>query len=85
MIIPINCPHCNRQISLDMEHVEAQCGRAPKEGDLSICDRCGEFWVFGACLVARKPDEEERDSLCRSPIASALAMAWRDQFGGRVQ
>ena len=80
MIIPIQCPHCNRKLSLDTDHVAQQCGRAPKEGDLSICDNCGEFWVFGSCLMPRKPDAEERDSLASSVIAQSLAKAWRDHM-----
>lgn len=62
LIDNVRCPHCDSLI--DIGEALGNADKAPEEGDLTVCDNCGELAVFNNELVLRKPTPNEILKLC---------------------
>lgn len=72
---PDHCLNCGKR--LDGCSVVDEAFARPKEGDFTICIKCGHLMVFGDGLKLRNPTEEELRDIAGDPriVRASTALA----------
>lgn len=69
---PGKCPGCGLIFTTAALVTRARPGRTAKEGDVTVCTRCGEILVFDVGLAVRRPTVLEMIEIQEAPEWSTV-------------
>ncbi|UPT99185.1 hypothetical protein J4G48_0014535 [Bradyrhizobium barranii subsp. apii] len=80
---PTTCPHCGYHTDgLDALEDISGAEHFPRDGELSLCDECGEWNVMAKSYPGglRKPRAKEVRAIMRSENCAKASKDWRDRM-----
>lgn len=78
----VACPHCNASVDIG-EALENDDDALPGNGDITVCDNCGNIAVFNDELMLRKPTSNEILVLLKDTKRSEAISALQKQIHSR--